>query len=206
MKDKKLIIGLLGESPNDTHAIKNLLENHFNPFMDGKRVERIECCVLVERVFTGSQIDSKLFHNIAKSAYHENQPDLVILIRDLDQLQKFEERHKKFGLLKKALHAQAGHTDLPVIFLLIQYSIENLILADVERANRYWNAEIDLGGINARDISDPIGHIKNSKGGYPHYSEYDCRELFQFLRYEVIATHHTDFQDFDGELRPHYLR
>jgi|GEM_PF-6583584 len=207
MEDEKLVIGLLGESRNDTSAIKNLLENYFNSFVNGKRVERIICKeLLIEGNITGNRLDTKEFLQEAKSAYQIFKPDVVVFIRDLDQRgnnskQKARRneaeqrafRQEKFEELKKALHAQAGHTDLSVLFLLIQYAIENLILADLERANKHWNTNLDLAGQEPIAIQFPVVWLKER---YPKYDEGQCPELFQQLRADVIADRHADFGQF----------
>lgn len=208
MEGEKVTVGLLGESPNDTKAIKALLEKYFNPFVEGKQEQRIECFIMVEDV-TGSQIETEMFRNLARSAYQMLNPDIVVFIRDLDQrgnnskqkarrneAQQRAFRQEKFEELKKALHAQAGRTDLSVLFLLIQYAIENLILADIERANKHWNTNLNLAGQEPIAIQFPVVWLKER---YPKYDEGQCPELFQQLRADVIADRHADFGQFlDG--------
>jgi len=192
-------IGIIGESPNDTYALRNLLKRQF-PEHDYQ--------IMVEHL-PGSMLDSKLIAQEIKLAYKDLCPDVVIYVRDLDDhasaqkdvrkkmQEKREFRNRIYERIRKALHDQAGHSDLPVIFLLIQFEIEALILADVETANQILKCTIALDGKNPRDIPDPKAHIRT----FCSYTESDCPKIFKKLRYEIITTNHSDFQDFSREIQ-----
>lgn len=194
-------VGIIGESPNDTYAFRNLLERQFPDH---------QYIIMVENI-TGSRLDAKESVAEIKLAYKDLRPDVVIYMRDLDdpasaqkdvrkEMQKKTDfRTKIFNRIRKALHDQAGHSDLPVIFLLIQFEIEALILADAETANQVLKCTIELNGKNPRDIPDPKAHLRT----FCSYTENDCPRLFKKLRYEVITTNHADFQAFNGELKSH---
>ena len=207
MQEKKLLVGLIGESPNDTYALRNLLKKHY---------PQTDYVILLENL-TGSRLDSKDLLTQAKLAYHQlpEKPRVIIYMRDLDNKAKAQSevrlkikeqqefRYKIFERLKKSLLDQAGKQPLEVLFLLIQYEIEALILADIETANQIWHTEIDLKGQLPRDIRDPKDFIRKHEKGYPHYDEGSCPTLFQELRLPVIQERHSDFSDFIGVFHPH---
>jgi hypothetical protein len=67
-------IGLVGEAPNDTESIKNLLE---------KRYTGLEFVSML-KIINGSNLDSQKTKRLLRVEYQQQKPDIVIFIRDLD--------------------------------------------------------------------------------------------------------------------------
>ena len=124
-------IGLVGEAPNDTSAIKNLLSKHYT---------NLEFVVLLNGL-TGAMMDSKRFiAQFLPKEFHDKKPDLVILIRDLDSHErdtvKLKQREKLFNFFNQKV-ANKG------VFLLNIYELEALVLADISVFNDKYRCNLD---------------------------------------------------------------
>ena len=124
-------IGLVGEAPNDTSAIKNLLSKHYT---------NLEFVVLLNGL-TGAMMDSKRFiAQFLPKEFHDKKPDLVILIRDLDSHErdtvKLKQREKLFNFFNQKV-ANKG------VFLLNIYELEALVLADIGVFNDKYRCNLD---------------------------------------------------------------
>ena len=124
-------IGLVGEAPNDTSAIKNLLSKHYT---------NLEFVVLLNGL-TGAMMDSKRFiAQFLPKEFHDKKPDLVILIRDLDSHErdtvKLKQREKLFNFFNQKV-AKKG------VFLLNIYELEALVLSDIGVFNDKYRCNLD---------------------------------------------------------------
>ncbi len=129
-------IGLVGESPNDTSSIQNLLVKQFPHF---------EYQFLLDRI-NGSQLDSQKTKRFLRREYEIKQPDIVIFIRDLDGILPSKEKM----ILRKSYFTESNSVvDKVGIYLLNIYEIEALILADIVTFN-------SLFGTNLEEIEDPM--------------------------------------------------
>ena len=68
------VVGLLGESPNDTSSLRALLGRRY-----GERVR----FVIISPEITGTQLDSPKFQHIIRANYRFKKPDLIVVTRDL---------------------------------------------------------------------------------------------------------------------------
>ncbi len=131
-------IGLVGEAPNDTDALENLLKNKF-------RSPEFEYCSLLDRI-NGSLLDNQKTKRFLRIEYEDKKPDIVIFIRDLDSLlpnpTKLKERKFYFSSSNSVV-------DKKGIFLLNIFEIEALILADIETFNGLYETAIET-------VSDPM--------------------------------------------------
>jgi hypothetical protein len=74
-------IGLVGEDPNDTKSIENLLVRQY---------PQLNFVTLLYRV-NGSMLDNNKAINSIRREFEIQKPDLVIFIRDLDSHEKGKE-------------------------------------------------------------------------------------------------------------------
>ena len=86
---KRIKIGLVGESPHDTKAIENLLNQKFS--------NEVVFFEMVKNV-RGSNLDDRRTKHFLRKDFERKQPDLVIFVRDLDAL---ENNKKQLSLKKK---------------------------------------------------------------------------------------------------------
>ena len=68
-------IGLIGEDPNDTIAIKNLLV---------KKYPGLFICEPLLRNERGNNLDTKKYSARLKIEFEDIKPDIVIFVRDVD--------------------------------------------------------------------------------------------------------------------------
>lgn len=129
-------IGLVGEAPNDTRAIQNLLQRNYQNFDFIELLSRID----------GSMLDNKKAIKTVRREFELQRPDIVIFIRDLDSLEKdmnkLRDRKETFIRLNKII-------DKKGIFLLNIYEIEALILADIDTFNKEYSSSVER-------FSDPM--------------------------------------------------
>jgi len=71
-------IGLVGEAPNDTQSIKNLLSKRYSN-------SKYEFVFMLQRT-NGSNLDSQKSKRFLRIEFEQQKPDLVIFIRDLDSI------------------------------------------------------------------------------------------------------------------------
>ncbi|MCF6308591.1 MAG: hypothetical protein L3J09_11660 [Flavobacteriaceae bacterium] len=70
-------IGLVGEAPNDTQSMKNLMEKNYD--------SGFEFFFMLDRI-NGSKLDSQKTKRFLRIEYKTKKPDLIIFIRDLDSV------------------------------------------------------------------------------------------------------------------------
>ena len=71
-------VGLVGESPNDTESIKNLLLKKYS-------LDNIQFTTLLNGL-NGSKLDAQKTKRNFRREYETLKPDIIIFIRDLDGL------------------------------------------------------------------------------------------------------------------------
>lgn len=182
------IIALVGENPNDTHAIQNLLsqryskEIRFYPILRNKR---------------GTQLDNARTMNALKIELELQKYDHVIFIRDLDGLES--EKRKLNSRLEwfKQLNKVCG---MKGIFLLNIYELEALILADLEVFNKMYKVAIaDVGNVMFKEEPKEFLEEKTYKSR-KKYDERDCPEIFKKLRFSQVTANCKYFKTFIGEI------
>jgi hypothetical protein len=164
-------IGLVGEAPNDTRAIQNLLS---------RRYEHLEFTTLINDIH-GSMLDSKkAIRRLLRIEYEIQKPDLIIFIRDLDSL----ETDKKAKRKRQSFFSSANSiVDKFGIYLLNIYELEALILADIEVFNSHY-------GCMANVFQDPMLIIMPKEvlieaSGYKFIESHNP-ELFSLLNFDIV--------------------
>jgi hypothetical protein len=179
-------IGLVGENPNDTISVKNLL-------LKNKSYQKIHFEPIAKKV-RGSQIaNTRKLGNIVESELTKKQFHIIIFINDLDGLpshkNKIKEKQNWFNELNKT-------TGNKGIFLLNIFELEALILSDIECFNKIFKTKIKYA-------ADPMYHkepkeflIKETKGRPKKYSENDCPAIFKQLDIKTVAKNCKYFKEF----------
>lgn len=177
-------IALIGEAPNDTQAIKNLL---IKRYASGK----YEFVFLLQRI-NGSNLDSQKTKRFLRVEFENQKPDLVIFIRDLDALlndkSKLDERKFYFTEFNSVV-------DKKGFYLLNIFEIEALILADIDSFNVLYQTNIDTF-LDVMLIQQPKELLKNAS---KHYNESHNGAIFEKLEFDKVMECKY-FNDFIVEL------
>lgn len=162
-------IGLVGEAPNDTQSIKNLLEKRYS-------IEKYEFFFMLNNI-NGSMLDNNKITSLLRKEFEFQKPDLVILIRDLDSLfknfTKRVERQKFFSKSNSVINKKG-------IRLLHIYEIEALILSDIDTFNKLYNTKIEAIE-NVSLIIEPKEFLKKYSN---KYNESDNPDIFKVIDFE----------------------
>jgi hypothetical protein len=157
-------IGLVGEAPNDTQSIKNLLEKRYSR-------NKYEFVFMLDRI-NGSQLDSGKTKRLLELEYKDKKPNLVIFIRDLDSSAKKDERKKYFKDSNNIV-------DKKGILLLHIYEIEALILTDVATFNTKYGSKLEEV-TNVMKILEPKEYLKKASKKYSESHNADIFKLIDF--------------------------
>lgn len=182
------VIALVGEDPNDTLAIKNLLlqkysrDFKFYPILRNKRGDQLNNAATIKAL----EIE------LETRAY-----DYVIFIRDLDGLEtekaRLNSRIKWFNDLNKVCNKKG-------LLLLNIYELEALILADIEVFNKEYKVSIPgVGNVMFKKQPKEFLILKTAKSKRK-YSESHCPGLFKKLRVPQLTANCKYFKDFIGKL------
>jgi len=184
----KFVIGLIGEDPNDTSSIKNLLEQKYTS---------VEFKTLIKNM-TGSKLDSPKTKKLLKLEFDDLKSKkknfLIIYMRDSDALHsekdKIKIRQDWFNDLRNFINDKDG------IFLLNIYEIEALILADIENFNKKYKTKIAFEN-NPMYQKEPKEFLKSKT---TKFKESDNPEIFKKLDFETVLNNCPYFKDFIKEL------
>lgn len=159
-------IGLVGEAPNDTLSIKNLLEKRYTDFE----------FVSMLQIINGSNLDSQKTKRFLRIEYQLQKPNIVIFIRDLDSIlpnkSKLYERKNYFTNSNSVV-------DKKGIPLLHIYEIEALLLTDVDTFNNLYGTNL-LEIQNVMLIEEPKEYLKKATNKYNESHNPDLFKLIDF--------------------------
>lgn len=183
----KLTVGLIGENPNDTDALVELLNHRY--------AGRFVAFQLVKRQ-TGDRLGSAKTQRLLASNYQEKRPRLVIYIRDLDALAsdeaKLRERQQEFAEIKRIVGPEA-------IFLLHVVQFEALLWADIDVFNHHYGVSLSPKG-DPTMIEQPkkklISATDKPKAN-KQYSPNDSAKLAAKLDYAKLLKSCPYFREFD---------
>ena len=176
-------IGLVGEAPNDTKSIENILKKNYGD---------LEFVELLKNKFTGASLENKGAKTALRIECISHQPDIVIFTRDLDGLMTKEYRDKRLQR-QSYYNGFKGCTQVKkTIFLLHVWEIEALILADINAFNTYYTTDISFEG-DPMEIKEPKEFLTahNKK-----YSESDNSKIFLHSDFKRLYENCTYFKDF----------
>jgi len=182
-------IGLIGEDPNDTESIKNLIsQKHEGNFAFKQLIKNKK----------GYQLDNKNVQNALKIEFDNYNPKIVLFIRDADALETEKAKIKKvydwFLKLNNVVN-QRG------ILLINIYELEALILADIDTFNKIYKTNIKFQGNIAYKKEPKEFLILKTRDNQKKYSESDCPKLFSKLKFDKIVLNSPHFSKFIVELK-----
>jgi len=181
-------VGLVGEDPNDTLSIKNLLEKRYKG--------RVQFKALVKGI-KGHQLDSPKIKNALKVEFKDQKCKFIVYIRDLDafksQIARFQAKIKWFKDLDASVNSNG-------ILLLNIQELEALIFGDITTFNK-------IHGIEYKFKKNPmlVKHPKKTlKSLTPKFHESHCPEIFKQLNVDEVEKNCSCFKefitDFDAKL------
>ena len=187
------LVGLLGESPNDTASLEALL---------GRRYGAQLRFVSISPDITGSQLDNPKLQHIVRLNYRIKQPDVVVVSRDLDapatdRPQRLK-RNSFFNKMNQGMEKKG-------LYLLHVQAMEALIAADIEVFNTRYNCACVVPA-DPTTIADPAAFLKNATPpGKPQYDEGHCAGLLREVDYEQLLTACRYFSAFNKKFAARLL-
>ena len=176
-------IGLVGEAPNDTKSIENLLK---------KKYTDLEFIELLKNKYTGSALENRSTKTALRIECITHRPDIVIFIRDLDGLLTSNYREKRLER-NKYYNDFKGCTQInKTIYLLHIWEIEALILSDINAFNSFYEINIEFEG-NPMEIKEPKEFLKLN---HKKYSESDNSKIFLKSDFNEIYNNCDYFKKF----------
>jgi hypothetical protein len=177
-------VGLIGEDPNDTSSINNLLEKRYN--------RKVKFYPLAKNI-KGHQLDSNKIKNTLRMEFADKKCEFIIYVRDLDAFKS--EKKKLQAKLKwfKALDAFANNNG---ILLLNIWELEALIIGDIETFNKIYNIDYKPKQ-DPMFIKEPKELLKNITFNLnKKFKESSCPEIFKKLDIDKVEAACSCFKDF----------
>lgn len=187
------LVGLLGESPNDTASLEALL---------GRRYGEQLRFVSISPGITGSQLDNPKFQKIVHNNYRIVSPDVVVISRDLDapatNRAQVLKRNGFFRKMNKSMGKEG-------VYLLNIEAMEALIAADIQVFNARYKCVCAVPADPAT-IPDPAAFLKNATPpGKPQYDEGHCASLLGQVDYDAVLANCRYFRAFDKKFAARLL-
>jgi hypothetical protein len=184
-------IGLIGEDPNDTISVKNLLlQKHptglvFKQLLKNRR---------------GYQLDNARVEASLKIEFEEVNPHFVLFIRDVDGLPSEAAKIKKVDDWFKKLNSVVNGKG---ILLMNIYELEALILADIKTFSKHYNLKPALSytkNVMYQQEPKEFLMLKTTKAK-SQYQESHCPKIFEQLNFENVLLNCTYFRDFYADFK-----
>jgi hypothetical protein len=177
-------VGLIGEDPNDTSSIKNLLLQKF----EGKL-----SFIQLQKNIRGHQLDNVRVKNALEIEYKSKKPDWVVFIRDTDCIVTEKNKIKvKENWFKNLLPAVNNYG----LLLLNIYELEAMILADITTFNRLYGTSIQY----KKDVmyqKEPKEFLKTkTKNAKKKYEESHCPDVFAQIQFETVIANCKYLKEF----------
>lgn len=178
-------IGIIGEDPNDTTSIQNLLV---------KKYPKLFHCKPMIRNKKGYQLDNERVPKSLKVEFEDYNPDIVIFVRDVDGLATEQVKIKKVKDWFEKLNAVV---DKKGILLHNIYELEAMILADIDTFNRMYNTQIKFPG-NVMFQKEPKEYlIGKTEKLQKTYAESHCPDIFNNLNFDTVVKRCDYFRAFN---------
>jgi hypothetical protein len=182
-------IGLVGEDPNDTSSIKNLLQKRYR--------KRITFYPLVSRI-KGYHLDNPKIRRSLPIEFSDKKCKFVIYIRDLDGFKtdhsKIKSRQNWFKEIDKVVNNKG-------ILLLNIWELEALILADIATFNKLYKTSYKYTGDPMVQKEPKEELMRATLKTKRQYKESDCPEIFEKLDFNIVEKKCAYFMQFHKEFK-----
>lgn len=181
-------IGLVGEAPNDTLAMRNLLLKRYSEL-------EYEFIDMLDNI-PGSLLDHQKTKRLLRLEYQIKKPDWVIFIRDLDALVS---DRKKLNQRRNYFTSSNSVVDKKGTLMLHIFEIEALILADIETFNEIYGTSVDKIE-NPMSIHEPKELLKSFSKKYNEIHNGKIFEKIDFDKAMECAFFFKFIRNFDKAL------
>jgi len=182
-------VAVIGENPNDTSAIIPLI---------ARLCEEEHSFISLLGRIRGGMWDSKKHQKMLGLEYKDKQPDVTVLMRDLDGFEDDKEQKRKRSEFFNALQEQVNHTGIKLLHI---WELEALMFSDIDNLNRYYGISYAKPD-DPMKIEDPKGELqKVTKNSHKPYEESDAADVCKELNPKVIRENCRYFDDFVRKLR-----
>jgi len=177
-------VGLVGEDPNDTLSIKNLLEQRYKA--------KVKFYQLAKRI-KGFQLDNPKIRKSLPIEFADKKCKFIVYIRDLDA---FKSEDTKLRAKVKWFKDLDAFVNKEGVLLLNIWELEALILGDIDTFNKLYN-------VNHKFTKDPMFQKepkellkKITAKEKKQYKENNCPKLFEHLDIDQIENKCKFFKNF----------
>jgi len=178
-------IGIIGEDPNDTSSIQNLLVKKYPKLFNYKPMLKNK---------KGYQLDNERVPKSLKVEFDDYNPDIVIFVRDVDGLAT---EHAKIKKVKDWFTKLNTIVDNKGILLHNIYELEAMILADIDTFNSMYNTQIKFPG-NVMYQKEPKEFlIRKTEKLRKTYAESHCPTIFDQLNFDTVIKNCEYFRTFN---------
>jgi hypothetical protein len=177
-------IGLLGEDPNDTTSIKNLLQ---------KKYKNKAIFLPITNGVKGFQLDTPKVKATLKIEFASRKCEFVIYIRDLDGFKSQKQKVKEKEIWFKDLDATVNNKG---VLLLNIWELEGLIMADISTFNKLYKTKHNFKGdpMMQKEPKEILKRLTSSSR--KKYKESDCPEIFDKLNILTVEKNCSYFKEF----------
>lgn len=177
-----MLIGIIGEDPFDTTAIKHLMERRF-PLQFRPILKQIK----------GDMLTTAKTRRLLKIELKKQSYKVIIYTKDLDGLDTETQKKKKIVHWFNQLDTLNKNTG---ILLINIYELEALILADIETFNRIFSVNVPFRG-NPMYKKEPKEYlITSTRKSKRRFQVSDNPEIFKYLRLEKLIENCSYFREF----------
>lgn len=178
-----MLIGLIGESPNDTQSLENLLS---------KKYPKLKFKELIRNI-TGSNLDhistNEKNKKLLEAELKGKKYELIIYTRDLDALENNKQFLRQKNKIFRELNSLIQNKG---IFLLNIYEIEALIWADINSINIRYSLNIIFSS-DPMKLEEPKEALKKHLNWF---TENDTPKIFSHLDINNIIKNCRYFKQF----------
>jgi hypothetical protein len=167
-------IGLVGEAPNDTSAIKNLLSKVYTEDMGFKFFNMLDN-------ITGDQLENQKLQNMLVLENQFKKPDIIIFIRDLDALKSDREKilnRRRYFVKQNNLVQRIG------VALLNIFELEALIIHEAATFNSLYNVTLPSYP-DATLLLEPKEILRSISN---RYSESHNADIFTDINFDMLLS------------------
>jgi hypothetical protein len=180
-------VGLVGEDPNDTSSIQNLLEKRYK--------DHVQFYTLTKRI-KGYDLDTIKIKKALPIEFEDKGCDLVIFVRDLDALESEKIKLKQRIIWFKELDDLVNNKGL---LLLNIWELEALILGDIDAFNKLYKTTYSFKS-NPMFQKEPKELLKQiTYKSNRQFKESDCPDIFNKLNIDTILKSCSCFSRFINE-------